>query len=153
MAKALVSQGLNLLRQLNDCLGPRVSIYNIGGMTGRSISTGDSGLQANVLDHSREFVELVYRRAPGEYRALLESERFSGELEQSNNFNFGKLYAYAEFIVFRREFRARFPDASGPSCINTFSSLFLKNDISMTNLVAYMEGTGDREQLFLNQPR
>jgi hypothetical protein len=29
----------------------------------------------------------------------------------------------------------------------------LKNDISMTNLVAYMEGTGDREQLFLNQPR
>jgi hypothetical protein len=66
-------------------------------MTGRSISTGDSGLQANVLDHSREFVELVYRRAPGEYRALLESERFSGELEQSNNFNFGKLYAYADF--------------------------------------------------------
>jgi len=122
-------------------------------MTGRSISTGDSGLQANVLDHSREFVELVYQRAPGEYRALVASERFRRELEQSNNFNFGKLYTYSEFIVFRREFGERFPDASGASCINTFSSLFLKNDISMTNLVAYMEGTGDREQLFLNQPR
>ena len=128
-------------------------LYYVGSMTGRSITTDDSGLQANVLDHSREFVELVYQRAPGEYQALVASERFQRELEQSNNFNFGKLYAYAEFIVFRREFKERFPDASGASCINTFSSLFLKNDISMTNLVAYMEGAGDREQLILNQPR
>ena len=128
-------------------------LYYVGSMTGRSITTDDSGLQANILDHSREFVELVYQRAPGEYQALVASERFQRELEQSNNFNFGKLYAYAEFIVFRREFKERFPDASGASCINTFSSLFLKNDISMTNLVAYMEGAGDREKLMLNQPR
>ena len=56
-------------------------------------------------------------------------------------------------MVFRREFRERFPDASPASCINAFSGLFLKNDISMTNLVDYMEGPADREQLMLNQPR
>jgi hypothetical protein len=121
-------------------------------MTGRSISADVAGLQADVLDHSREFVELVYQQAPGEYRALVASERFRRELEQVNNFNFGKLYAYAEFTVFRREFRKRFPEASAASCINTFSSLFLKNDISVTNLVDYMEGPADREQLRLNQP-
>ena len=122
-------------------------------MTESSISTDVAGSQPNLLDHSREFVELVYREAPGEYRALVASDRFRQELEQSNTFNFGKLYAYAEFVVFRREFRERFPDASPASCINAFSGLFLKNDISMTNLVDYMEGPADREQLMLNQPR
>lgn len=110
-------------------------------------------VQANVLDHSREFVEIVYAQAPSEYRALLASERFSGALEQDNTFNHGKLYTYAEFAVFRREFLARFPDASPAAAINAFSSLFLKNDISISNLVEFMEGSKDREQLRLNQPR
>ena len=51
------------------------------------------------------------------------------------------------------EFMARFPDASPFACINGFSSLFLKNDISISNLVEFMEGSDDREQLRLNQPR
>ncbi len=121
-------------------------------MTGRSLSTDDPGIRASVLDHSREFVELVYRRAAAEYETLLASGRFGRDLDQDNAFNHGKLFAYAEFVVFRREFQRRFPDASPAACINAFSSLLLKNDISITNLVNYIEGPGDREQLLLNQP-
>lgn len=110
-------------------------------------------VQASVLDHSREFVDLVYAQAPEQYRALLASERFSGALEQDNTFNHGKLYTYAEFSVFRREFLTRFPGAAPAAAINAFSSLFLKNDISISNLVEFMEGSEDREQLRLNQPR
>jgi hypothetical protein len=121
-------------------------------MSERRVLTDVVGFSADVLDHSREFVELVYREAPSEYLRLLESERFSWELERPDSFNHGKLYAYAELIVFRREFRKRFPEASGAACINAFSSLLLKNDISITNLVDYVEGPGDREQLLLNSP-
>jgi hypothetical protein len=113
-------------------------------------------LQADVLDHAREFVELVYRQAPAEYERLLDSDRFRPHfergLERGGIFNHGKLYAYAEFTVFRREFLDRFPDASASACINAFSSLFLKNDISIHNLLEYIEGADDREQLRLNSP-
>ena len=122
-------------------------------MSHQAPSTDLTVIRANVLDHSREFVELVYRDAPGEYRALLASERFRQYLEQENTFNHGKLYAYAELAVFRREFRARFPQASSAACITAFSGLFLKNDISMSNLVDFIEGPNHREQLRLNQPR
>ena len=81
-------------------------------MTQRSISTDVSGLQASVLNHSSEFVELVYRDAPVEYLRLKEIDRFRLELGQQNRFNHGKLFAYAEYVVFRREFGERFPDAS-----------------------------------------
>ena len=121
-------------------------------MTGRNISTDNSGQQADLLDHSREFVEIVYRSAPGEYRALLHSERFQQILRNDNVFNYGKLFAYAEFAVFRKEFRTRFPEASAAACINAFSKLFLKNDISITNLVRFMEGSNELEQLRLNEP-
>mgnify|MGYP001813464354 CR=1 FL=1 len=125
----------------------------VGGMSDATHSTDLTVIQANVLDHSSEFVELVYRRAPEEYRALLAQARFRRELEQPGSFNHGKLYAYAEFSVFRREFNARFPEASAAACINAFSKLFLKNDISISNLVDYAEGAGDSEQLRLNAPR
>ena len=121
-------------------------------MTDQPVSTELTNLQASVLDHSSEFVELVYRDAPSEYRSLLGSERFRRELEQENVFNHGKLFAYAEFVVFRREFRERFPDSSPAACVNAFSSLFLKNDISISNLVDFVEGTDDREALLLNRP-
>jgi hypothetical protein len=124
----------------------------VGFMTGHNISTDNLGQQADLLDHSREFVEIVYRSAPGEYHELLNSERFQQLLGNDNAFNYGKLYAYAEFTVFRSEFRNRFPDAAQASCINAFSKLFLKNDISITNLVRFMEGPGDLEQLRLNEP-
>jgi hypothetical protein len=110
------------------------------------------GPQADALDHAREFVELVHRQAPVEYRRLLSSERFRRDLARGGPFNHGKLYVYAEFSVFRREFTDRFPDASPAACINAFSSLFLKNDISIHNLVEYIEGADDREQLRLNSP-
>ena len=122
-------------------------------MSDEARSTDLTLIQARVLDHSSEFVELVQRQAPGEYHALLDSGRYRQQLEQQNTFNHGKLFAYAEFVVFRREFRARFPEASPAACINAFSGLFLKNDISISNLVDFMEGAGDREQLLLNQPR
>ena len=129
-------------------------------MSGQDLSGDVYSLQADVLDHAREFVELVYRQAPLEYQHLLSSERFRPQLEQGSGrdrerggtFNHGKLYAYAEFTVFRREFMDRFPDASAAACINAFSSLFLKNDISIHNLVEYVEGADDREQLRLNSP-
>jgi len=110
-------------------------------------------IQADILDHSSEFVELVFREAPAEYRRLLASGHFRCELEQDSVFNHGKLFAYAEFVVFRGEFRDRFPDSSPAACINAFSSLFLKNDISITNLVDFVEGPDDRAQLLLNQPK
>jgi hypothetical protein len=108
-------------------------------MTDRDISTDVLSLQADVLDHSREFVKLVYRTAPDEYRSLVDSLSFRGLLEEDNNFNYGKLYAYAEYVVFSREFITRFPQASPAACINAFSKLFLKNDISISNLVDFME--------------
>jgi hypothetical protein len=120
-------------------------------MKERPISTDVLSLRTNVLNHSSEFVELVYRDAPAEYRRLMTLERFRRELGQQTRFNHGKLYAYAEYVVFRNEFRERFPDASPAACINAFSGLFLKNDISITNLVEFVEGPDHRGQLLLNQ--
>jgi hypothetical protein len=121
-------------------------------MTDQAISTDVLSLQADVLDHSSEFVEHVFREAPTEYQRLMVSERFRRELDQNNAFNHGKLFAYAEFVVFRKEFRERFPGSSPAACTNAFCRLLLKNDISITNLVDFIEGPDDRGQLLLNQP-
>ncbi len=121
-------------------------------MNDYSSSTDLSVIQANVLDHSREFVEIVYEKAPGEFRALLSSGRFDHRLEHDSAFNHGKLFVYAEFAVFRREFLQRFPNASPFACINAFSGLLLKNDMSMSNRVEYVAGAEDEEQLLLNTP-
>ena len=109
-------------------------------------------VQATVLDHAAEFVEVVYRLAPVEYRALLDSGRFETELARGGPFNHGKLYAYAEFAVFRREFVDRFPEASPQACINAFAGRLLKNDISIHNLVEFVEGADDRARLSLDRP-
>lgn len=111
-------------------------------MPGTDLSS-DPISSADVLDHSRDFVELVQREAPGEYRALLASGCFQSELETPGAFNFGKLYAWAEWLVFEREFRSRFPGASQAAAINAFCSLFLKNDISMMHLVEFMQSAQD----------
>jgi len=116
-------------------------------MKGRSIAADDPYLPPDILDHSREFVAVVYRRAPAEYEALAATERFALLLREENSFNHGKLYAYAEYAVFRREFHNRFPEAPPAACINAFSRLFLKNDISMTNLVSFIESQGDQKLL------
>jgi hypothetical protein len=121
-------------------------------VAGQGESRDIVGLQADVLDHAREFVELVYRQAPVEYQRLLASERFHPDLERGGIFNHGKLYAYAEYSVFRREFTDRFPGASPAACINAFSGLLLKNDISIHNLLEFVEGADEREQLRLNSP-
>jgi len=119
----------------------------------RSDSSGELiDVQADVLHHAIEFVELVYRQAPATYQRLLKSERFRPQLERGGTFNQGKLYVYAEFSVFRREFLERFPAASPAACINAFSGLFLKNDISIHNLVEFIEGPDDAGQLRLNSP-
>ncbi len=104
---------------------------------------------ASVMDHARELVTIVYKAAPGEYQRLLKASRIRGAIAATNNFNYGKVFAFAEYVVFRREFKARFPEASSESCINAFSRLFLKNDISITNLVHFMEGGTDEEMLLL----
>jgi len=119
-------------------------------MNGQELAAGGAGPRAEVLDHAAEFVEIVYRQAPVEYQRLLSSERFQTDLALSGSFNHGKLYTYAEFVAFRREFEDRFPDATAAACINAFSGLFLKNDISIHNLLEYVEGANDREQLRLN---
>jgi len=110
-------------------------------------------IRADILDHAAEFVEIVYRQAPLEYQCLLASGRFDAELGGGRGFNHGKLYAYAEFEVFRQEFLDRFPEASVAACINAFSGLFLKNDISIHNLLEHVEGADDAGQLRLNSPR
>ena len=122
------------------------------GMEDKPVSTDVLSLQSSVLDHAFEFVELVYRGAPDEYRRLISGGAFHRALEEGGAFNHGKLYAYAEYAVFRREFMQRFPDASPAACINAFSGLFLKNDISIHNLVEFVEGAGDSDQLRLNSP-
>lgn len=121
-------------------------------MAGQGETRDIVGLQADVLDHAREFVELVYRQAPVEYQRLLASERFHSDLERGGIFNHGKLYVYAEYSVFRREFTDRFPGASSAACINAFSGLLLKNDISIHNLLEFVEGADERQQLRLNSP-
>lgn len=119
-------------------------------MTPHDLTPAGGGPRAEVLDHAAEFVEIVYRQAPVEYQRLISSERFQADLALNGTFNHGKLYTYAEFIAFRREFEDRFPDASAAACINAFSGLFLKNDISIHNLVEFVEGTDEQEQLRLN---
>jgi hypothetical protein len=106
---------------------------------GQDLSNDYFSPPAELMDHSTEFVALVYQTAPEAYENLMKSEQVRKALEQDNNLNCGKIYAFAEYVVFRREFMVRFPEASAVSCINAFSKLFLKNDISITNLVDYME--------------
>jgi hypothetical protein len=103
----------------------------------------------DVMDHARELVRIVYKAAPGEYKELLKLPRVRRAIAATNNFNYGKVFAFAEYLVFRREFTHRFPEASAESCINAFSRLFLKNDISITNLVSFMETGTDKERLLL----
>ena len=121
-------------------------------MAGRNISTDNSGQTTDLLDHARDFVEIVSGSADAEYRRLLKSKRFQQILGDDNTFNYGKLFAFAEFTVFRREFGNRFPDASPAACINAFCKLFLKNDVSISNLVRFMEGDNERQQLRLSGP-
>lgn len=98
------------------------------------------GIAGRVLDHAAEFVDLVARRAPGDYARWLAREDVVALLRGDNAFNQGKLYAWVEYMVFREEFRARFPEATDAACINAFCKLFLKNDISLSNLVEFMKG-------------
>ena len=120
-----------------------------------SVSDNPAGdlvvVQAGVMDHSSEFVDLVQREAPGAYRELLDSGRFASPLAENQGFNHGKLFVYAEYCVFRREFNERFPDASPAACVNAFAGLLLKNDISITNLVDFIEGAPDRERRALER--
>ena len=72
-------------------------------------------------------------------------------LAEDNAFNPGKLYAWAEYRVFRREFSGRFPDAAPRACINAFCKLFLKNDISMSNLIRALEQPPGEDLALLEQ--
>ena len=110
-------------------------------------------LQPDVLDHAREFVAVVYGQPPGRYMELQAEPRFQRLLSQANAFNHGKLFAYAEFDVFRTEFMRRFPEATAQACINAFSKLFLKNDISITNLVRALEDQAARDLRYLQGRR
>ncbi len=118
-------------------------------MATRELTTAADGQGTDVMDHARELVTIVYEAAPGEYKRLLKVQRICRAIAATNNFNYGKVFAFAEFVVFRREFKTRFPAASSESCINAFSRLFLKNDISITNLVHFMETDTDEESLLL----
>jgi len=115
-------------------------------MTNMDLIESTASLESEVLDHSKDFVECVQQSALAEYHRLAASKHFEGLLRQSG-FNHGKLFCYAEFIVFRREFTNRFPEASRAACINAFSALFLKNDISISNLLTLMEGSDELKQL------
>ena len=117
----------------------------------RDLTDSVPGQHTGVMDHARELVTVVYKAAPGEYKRLLKVPRIHAAISASNNFNYGKVFAFAEYVVFRKEFKARFPDANTKSCINAFCRLFLKNDISISNLVKFMEGSTDGEMLLLKK--
>ena len=117
----------------------------------RELTDTTPGQHTGVLDHARELVTIVYEAAPCEYKRLLTVPRIRGAIAATNNFNYGKVFAFAEYVVFRKEFNARFPDENSKSCINAFCRLFLKNDISITNLVNFMEGGTDEELLLLKK--
>ncbi len=117
----------------------------------RDLTCKASEQPADVMDHARELVTIVYKAAPGEYKRLLQSPRIQGAIKASNNFNHGKVFAYAEYRVFRQEFETRFPEAAPETCINAFCKLFLKNDISITNLVRFMTSSTDAEMLLLKK--
>jgi hypothetical protein len=117
----------------------------------RELTDSAASQHTGVMDHARELVTIVYKAAPGEYNRLLKVPRIRGAIAATNNFNYGKVFAFAEYVAFRREFKARFPEAGPESCINAFSRLFLKNDISITNLVNFMEGNTDEEMLLLKE--
>lgn len=107
---------------------------------------------SDTLDHAAEFAARVAEHAPTRYRSLLESADMAQRLATQPAFNPGKLFAWAEFLVFREEFRARFPEATAASCMNAFCRLFLKNDISMSNLARALEPSdeGELERLQLS---
>ena len=118
----------------------------------KSLTGQPDAIAADTLDHAREFVQIVMERTPAMYEELLQSPQVRQRLSSSTTFNDGKVLAWAQFLVFRREFLQRFPDASRSACINAFSGLFLKNDISMTNLADVMEGTVTDELHRLSSP-
>jgi len=117
----------------------------------RDLTDNDPGKNTGVMNHAGELVTVVYKAAPGEYKRLLKLPRIHAAISASNNFNYGKVFAFAEYVVFRKEFNARFPDENSKSCINAFCRLFLKNDISITNLVNFVEGGTDEELLLLKK--
>lgn len=108
---------------------------------------------ADVLDHAAEFVDRVAKETPAEYSELVVSPWIQSLLTEDNAFNRGKLYAWAEYRVFRREFESRFPEATPQSCINAFCKLFLKNDISLSNLVHALERPTSENLALLRQRR
>jgi hypothetical protein len=123
----------------------------IGNMK-NELTTADAGLHTGVLDHASEFVARVATGTPGEYHRLLGQKETRQLLNGDNALNPGKLWAYAEFRVFRAEFRECFPGAAREACINAFCRLFLKNDISMSNLVALFEHGANSELDLLRPP-
>jgi len=117
----------------------------------RELTGADPGLHTSVLDHAGEFVARVAEETPVEYRRMLAQESVKRLLAADNRLNQGKLYAWAEYRVFQREFRARFPEASHGACINAFCKLFLKNDISMSNLAEVFESEAGEDLRRLRQ--
>ena len=54
-----------------------------------------SVIQASVLDHASEFVEIVYSQAPRAYRALLASGRFDTRLARAGGYRQGQTVSAA----------------------------------------------------------
>ena len=107
----------------------------------------------DALDHVKEFVRRVAEETPGHYADMLKSPLIQRLMREDNAFNAGKLYAWAEYCVFRSEFRKRFPEAPPRSCLNAFCKLFLKNDISMSNLARVLEEPSGDDWDRLEQPQ
>lgn len=109
--------------------------------------------EADALDHAGEFAARVADETPAEFTGLMASPTVQALLSGENALNPGKVYAWAEYRVFRREFRQRFPGAGKKACINAFCRLFLKNDISMSNLVRALEADQGEDLARLEQRR
>ena len=120
---------------------------------GRELDSQVSDAHTAALDHAAEFAATVAEKAAARYRALLNDPGISQRLACEPAFNHGKLFTWAEFLVFREEFRRRFPEAGAETWVNAFCRLFLKNDISMSNLVRAMEPVEGEDLQRLQKPR
>ena len=123
--------------------GPRsldcFEYINHAGSMSESPLTSTADTSPELLDHAEELVRVVMAEAPRVFQHLSVAPGLRGLLEGAGDMNHGQVFVWAQYLVFRREFNRRFPDAADAACRNAFCRLLLKNDISMSRLEGWME--------------
>lgn len=101
--------------------------------------TSASDASPEFLNHAEELVRVVITKAPKVFEHLSTEPGMRALLQGSGDMNHGQVFVWAQYLVFRREFNRRFPDAAHEACRNAFCRLLLKNDISMSRLEDWLQ--------------